>query len=114
MRCGARYTGRGAAGGGRPRRTQRAGEGATADWGQGTQGGAHVEHVAHGCDAGGVEAQRLVERRRVLPRVERRACGAGRGIRVGGQQAADDRGARSVQERARLQIGGRARGEERT
>ena len=25
-------------------------------------GGAHVEHVAHGCDAGGVEAQRLVER----------------------------------------------------
>ena len=33
---GARYTGRGAAGGGRPRRTQRAGEGAAADWGQGT------------------------------------------------------------------------------
>ena len=74
------------------------------------RGGAHVEHVGHGCDAGGVEAQRLVERRRVLPRVERRACGAGRGIRVGGQQAVDDRGARSVQERARLQIGGRARG----
>ena len=28
--------GRGAAGNGRPRRTQRAGEGSTADWGQGT------------------------------------------------------------------------------
>eukprot|EP00964_Phaeocystis_antarctica_P045729 scaffold26341_cov62-Phaeocystis_antarctica.AAC.1 len=84
MRCGARYTCRGAAGGGRPRRTQRAVEGATADWWQGTRGGAHAEHGVHGCDAGGVEAQRLVERRRVLPRVERRACGAGRGIRVGG------------------------------
>eukprot|EP00964_Phaeocystis_antarctica_P074482 scaffold45801_cov57-Phaeocystis_antarctica.AAC.2 len=43
------------------------------------QGGAHAEHVAHVRDAGGVEAQRLVERRRVLPRVERRAYGAGRG-----------------------------------
>eukprot|EP00964_Phaeocystis_antarctica_P103349 scaffold68639_cov42-Phaeocystis_antarctica.AAC.1 len=40
--------------------------------------GAHVEHVAHVRDAGGVEAQRLVERRRGLPRVERRAYGAGR------------------------------------
>ena len=34
--------------------------------GQGTRG-AHVEHVARGCDLGRVEAQRLVERRRVLP-----------------------------------------------
>eukprot|EP00964_Phaeocystis_antarctica_P058138 scaffold34462_cov56-Phaeocystis_antarctica.AAC.7 len=42
------------------------------------RGGAHGEHAVHGCDAGGVDAQRLVERRRVLPRVERRACGAGR------------------------------------
>eukprot|EP00964_Phaeocystis_antarctica_P128450 scaffold92250_cov61-Phaeocystis_antarctica.AAC.3 len=33
-------------------------------WGRGS-GGAHVEHVAHVFDAGGVEAQRLVERRRV-------------------------------------------------
>ena len=31
------------------------------------RGGAHVEHVLHGCDAGRVEAQRLVECRRVLP-----------------------------------------------
>jgi len=29
--------------------------------------GAHSEHVAHGRDAGGVQAQRLVEGRRVLP-----------------------------------------------
>ena len=29
--------------------------------------GAHVEHVAHGSDAGRVEAERLVERRRALP-----------------------------------------------
>ena len=39
--------------------------------------GAHVEHVANICDAGGVEAQRLVERPRALPRVERRAYRAG-------------------------------------
>eukprot|EP00964_Phaeocystis_antarctica_P018819 scaffold10367_cov70-Phaeocystis_antarctica.AAC.1 len=56
--------------------------------------GAHQEHVGHGCDAGRVEAQRLVERRCALPRVKRRACGAERGVRVGGQQAVDDRGAR--------------------
>eukprot|EP00964_Phaeocystis_antarctica_P111985 scaffold76209_cov58-Phaeocystis_antarctica.AAC.3 len=61
---GAEY--RGAGGGGRSRCTR-------------ARVGAHVEHVAHVCDAGGVEAQRLVERRRVLPRVERRAYGARRG-----------------------------------
>ena len=63
------------------------------------RGGAHQEHVAHVRDAGGVEAQRLVERMRVLPRVKRRAYGARRGIRVGGQQAVDDRGASSAQGR---------------
>ena len=47
-------------------------------WGKARRG-AHVEHVSHVCDAGGVEAQRLVERRRALPRVEGRACDAGRG-----------------------------------
>eukprot|EP00964_Phaeocystis_antarctica_P157293 scaffold127415_cov63-Phaeocystis_antarctica.AAC.2 len=52
-----------AGGGWRPRRTQRTGEGSTADREQGTRG-AHIEHVAHVRDAGGVEAQRLVERRR--------------------------------------------------
>ena len=34
--------------------------------GKGTRG-AHPKHVAHACDAGRVEAQRLVERRRLLP-----------------------------------------------
>jgi hypothetical protein len=38
---------------------------------------AHDEHAVHGRDAGGVEAQRLVEGRRGLPRVEGRACDAG-------------------------------------
>ena len=42
------------------------------------RGGAHVEHGVHGCEAVGVEAQRLVERRRELPRVGRRAYGVGR------------------------------------
>jgi hypothetical protein len=39
------------------------------DCGGGWQGnrGAHVKHLLHGCDAGGVEAQRLVERRHGLP-----------------------------------------------
>eukprot|EP00964_Phaeocystis_antarctica_P045220 scaffold26019_cov69-Phaeocystis_antarctica.AAC.3 len=77
------------------------------------RGGAHEEHDAHVRDAGGVEAQRLVERRRALPRVESGAYGAARGA---GQEAGGEagggghRGARSVQGRARLQIGGRARG----
>ena len=35
-------------------------------------------------------------------------------VLAGRREAASDRGARSVQGRARLQIGGRARGEERT
>ena len=46
--------------------------------------GAHFEHGPHVRDAGRVEAQRLVERRRALPRVERRAYGAGRGVALGG------------------------------
>ena len=43
------------------------------------RGGAHVEHVGHACDAGRFEAQGLVERWRVLPRVEWRAYGVERG-----------------------------------
>jgi hypothetical protein len=40
---------------------------------------AHIEHVAHGRDAGGVEAQRLVEGRRFLPsRREGMRCGGER------------------------------------
>ena len=71
----------GRAGGRRATAAQAAckGEGSTAGWGQGMGRGAHVEHVDHGRDAGGVEAQRLVERLRILSRVGRRACGVGRG-----------------------------------
>ena len=36
-------------------------------WGQGTRGGAHVEHEAHCRGAGRVEAHRLVEHLRELP-----------------------------------------------
>jgi len=36
--------------------------------GQSTRGGAHVEYAVHLRDAGGVEAQRLIEGRRALPR----------------------------------------------
>eukprot|EP00964_Phaeocystis_antarctica_P071425 scaffold43576_cov55-Phaeocystis_antarctica.AAC.4 len=35
--------------------------------GQKAKAEAHMEHVAHVCDAGGVEAQRLVESSRPLP-----------------------------------------------
>ena len=54
--------GRGAA----QRRKQHAGEVQTGDGERGT-GGAHVKHVLHVCDAGRVEAQRLVESLRILP-----------------------------------------------
>eukprot|EP00964_Phaeocystis_antarctica_P091314 scaffold58545_cov57-Phaeocystis_antarctica.AAC.2 len=74
--CTVRGELRNAGGGGRPRCKQRVGEGSTADWGQGTRG-AHGEHELHGRDAGRVEAQRLVEHRRALPRVERRAIRCG-------------------------------------
>ena len=40
-------------------------------WGQKAQAEAHLEHVAHGCDAGGVKAQRLVESIRILPSPKR-------------------------------------------
>ena len=52
------------------------------------RGGAHVEHVAYLSDFGGVEAQRLVEHRRALPRVERR------GIRCVARGAAREAGGR--------------------
>ena len=89
-------------------RTQRAG-GARLWIGGRARGGAHHEHVAHGCDAGGVEAQRLVEHPRALPRVEGRECFAERSILVGRREAGDC-GARSVQGKAQVQIWGRARG----
>ena len=64
--------------------------------------GAHVEHGAHGCDAGGVKAQRLVEGRRVLPsrREGMLRCGGERwepgGGRAWGVMAAHKRHARGT------------------
>ena len=74
MRCGASYGGQEAGGGGKSSVRDRV----RLQIGGRAGGGAHVEPVGHGCDAGGVEAQRLVEHRRGLPRVERGACGTGR------------------------------------
>ena len=79
--------------------------------GQGTRG-AHVEHVAHVCDAGCVEAERLVERRRALP--SRKAgvrcgkrCGPGGGRALSGGDAIG-----MCTGRARLKaVGARARAE---
>ena len=79
------------------------------------EGGAHVEHVEHVRDFGRVEAQRLVERRRGLPRVERKGirCGA-RYIRVERREAAGNLSAFSVC-RAELDCRlGAGHGEERT
>ena len=79
------------------------------------RGGAHAEHESHVDDAGGVEAQRLVELKRLLPRVERWAYGVGRGAGYRERpEAAGDRGARGVQGRPRLCRLGAGHGEERT
>eukprot|EP00964_Phaeocystis_antarctica_P057078 scaffold33736_cov50-Phaeocystis_antarctica.AAC.2 len=59
--------------------------------------GAHLQHAAHVRDAGRVEAQRLVERRRALPsRKESVRCRARCGPRAGGRgpAAAHERHAR--------------------
>ena len=76
---------------------QRAGEGSTVQIGGWARGGAHGEHEAHGCDAGGVEAQRLVERCRALPQGGHTVRGE---LRAGGRQARWHR--HSVLGRARL------------
>eukprot|EP00964_Phaeocystis_antarctica_P136940 scaffold101430_cov52-Phaeocystis_antarctica.AAC.1 len=69
------------------------------------RGGAHVEHAPEVSDAGGVEAQRPVERRRTLPRAERRAHDAGRGAEyLVAEVGRRPRCMRGVQGRARLQI----------
>ena len=69
-----------------PARMHARGEGPTGGWGSEGLRGAHPKHVGHACeavlvdvgrDAGRFEAQRLVERRRFLPRVEKRAYDAG-------------------------------------
>ena len=97
---GAEY--REARGGGRPRRKRRAGEGSSADWEQGTRG-AHPEHVVHGRDLGRVEAQRLVEGRRVLPsRNEGTRCERGAGREATGRREAQRATARQAVRRARF------------
>ena len=56
-----------------------------------------MKHAVHGCDAGRVETERLVERRRALPS-QKRACDERRGA---GQEAGEQcggGGASSVQE----------------
>ena len=63
---------------------------------EGTRG-AHVEHAVHGRDAGRVEAQRLVERRRFLPSRKEGIrcgprCGPGAGGRCGGGGACSVQG----------------------
>ena len=79
----------------------------TADIWVRARGGAHAEHPDHFCDAGGVPAERLIERRRALPRVERGAYSDMRcEVRAGRREAREatrlDQVARSVQGRARL------------
>ena len=66
------------------------GRGLDCSFGSRARGGAHVEHVVHVRDAGGVEVQRLVERMGALPRVARRAYAAvgGAGRRAGGRRRA--------------------------
>ena len=68
-------------GGGRPRCTRGAQGRARLQIGSRARGGAHGEHVGHVRDAGRVEAQRLIERIRELPRVKRGVYGVGRGAR---------------------------------
>jgi hypothetical protein len=84
VRAGRREAG----GGRRPRPTQLAHrEGRdTAEMGQGTAGcGAHVERAIHVRDFGGLPViQRLIERRRALPRVEKRGHTAAHAVRGAG------------------------------
>jgi hypothetical protein len=75
---------------GRRRRKRRArGRADSRLGGQGTRG-AHGDHVVHVRDAGGVKAQRLVERARALPSQKGGACDAVRAVRreAGGRGAA--------------------------
>jgi hypothetical protein len=80
--------------------------------GQGTRG-AHVEHVAHARDLGGVKAQRLVEGVRVLP--SRRGGGAMRGEceprEAGGRGAVAAQAASTGKARLKAWEGRRARAE---
>ena len=72
--------------------------------GRGTRG-AHKKHGVHGCDAGRVEAQRLVERRRFLPS-RKEGIGGGRHASREAGRAWGGCGACGVQARARMGING--------
>ena len=77
--------------------------------------GAHVEHAAHGCDAGRVEAERLVERRRDLPsRKEGVECGARCGPGAGGRGPAAARERHARREGSAVKAGGARACAERT
>ena len=104
IRCGARC----GAGGGRRQVTAAHAMCLTLQIGSGQRGAAHPEHVAKVCDAGDIEAERLIERIRVLPRVERGAYGArGRSRR---RQAAGDRDARACRAQPDCKYGSGQRG----
>eukprot|EP00964_Phaeocystis_antarctica_P128455 scaffold92250_cov61-Phaeocystis_antarctica.AAC.8 len=80
-----------------------------------TRGGAHREHLVHVLDARGVEAQRLVERRRLLPSRKESTHTVRGELRPGRRrEAAGNGGARSVH-RGGLDCGlGAGHGEGRT
>ena len=78
------------------------------------RGGARLEHLLHVRDAGGDEAQRLVERRRFLRSVERRVWGAEQGIPVGRREASDATAAHASCRRGLDCRSGAEHGEERT
>ena len=86
----AEYAGRQAGGGGRRRCKQRAGQGSTADWGQG-HGEEHTKNMRYMVVT--LEVSKLSGWLNACAscRVETRACGAGPGIRVGMREAAGDR-----------------------
>ena len=60
------------------------------------RGGAHVEHLVHACDAGGIEAQRLVEGVRPLPSRKKGIRGCGVRYGLGGGRACSGGGASGV------------------
>eukprot|EP00964_Phaeocystis_antarctica_P009992 scaffold5448_cov59-Phaeocystis_antarctica.AAC.4 len=109
--CGGRHGGLGdgarARGGGGGARSVNGGT----DWALGTRHarrGAHPKHVAHVRDAGRVEAQRLVERRRFLP--SRTEARGGRRGRLGGARTRGGGVAVQGKQRARRNRLGTGRG----
>ena len=76
--------------------------------------GAHPEHAEHACDAGGVEAQRLVERYIVLPRVETKAYTMRSEARAGRREAEGDHGGKQRSGRGLDCRLGAGHGEKRT